>query len=329
MKAVRIEAIEKLSVAEVPQPVAAAGEYLVELRAAALNHRDVWIKQGKYAGLRFPCIPGSDGAGVVTVAGPGADPAMVGRHVMINPSLGWGPSEAAQGPEFSILGLPRDGTLSQMTTIAAGQVTAKPDHLSWEEAAALPLAGLTAYRALFSRARLGERDRVLISGIGGGVALFAMQFAVACGNEVWVTSSSDEKIARAVSMGARGGFRYDKPEWVEEARKLGGFDVIVDGAAGPGFGALLDAAAAGGRIANYGATRAAVPELAMRKIFWRQLSILGSTMGSPADWCAMVAFVSLHRIKPVVSDLFGLDQAPEAFALMERGGQFGKIVVRM
>ncbi len=330
MRAIRIEAVGKVAVAEIPDPVPAAAEALVEIRAAALNHRDLWIKLGQYAGLRYPCIPGSDGSGVVTSVGPGADTSWVGREVVINPSLDWGPSEAAQGPSFTILGLPRDGTLAGRVAVPIAQLAPKPAHLGWEEAAALPLAGLTGWRALVTRARLAPGERVLVTGIGGGVALFALQFAVASGNEVWVTSSSDDKIARAVGLGARGGFRYDSDGWVAKAAKVPGlFDVIVDSAGGPGFANLVAAAAPGGRIVFYGATRGNVPDVALAKIFWRQISLLGTTMGSPADWSAMSAFVGRHGLRPVVSEVVPLDRGAEAFDLMERGGQFGKIVIRM
>jgi zinc-binding alcohol dehydrogenase/oxidoreductase len=329
MHALQIEAIGKLGVTEVPDPVLQAGEALIELRAAALNHRDVWIKKGQYAGLKFPCIPGSDGAGIVAAVGPGGDGSWVGREVVINPGFNWGPSENAQAAVFSILGMPRDGTLAERIAVPADQLARKPAHLSWEEAAALPLSGLTAWRALMGRARLGKGERVLVTGIGGGGALFALQFAVASGNEVWVTSSSDEKIARAVKLGAKGGFRYDRDGWATQAAKAAGtFDVIIDSAGGPGFGDLIDAAAPGGRIAFFGATRGNVPELVLRKVFWKQLSILGSTMGSAADWNAMSAFVDRYALRPVVSEVFPFARAVEAFDLMERGGQFGKIVVR-
>lgn len=320
MRAVQLTAVHQLNVAEVPAPQPAAGDVVVSIRAAALNHRDVWIKSGQYAGLKWPCIPGSDGAGVI---------AGTGREVIINPSFGWGDDERAQAAAtFSILGLPRDGTLAEEIAVPASQLAPKPEHLTWEEAAALPLAGLTAYRALFSRARLQRGERVLVSGIGGGVALFALQFAVAAGAEVWVTSGSADKIARAVALGAKGGFDYRDPEWVAQAaRAPGAFDVVVESAGGEGFTRLIDATVSGGRIVFYGATRGDAP-LPVRKVFWRQISLLGTTMGSPGDWSAMLRFVAEHRIRPVVSDVFPLAQAAEAFARMERGEQFGKIVVR-
>ncbi len=330
MRAYQLTAVNQSRHSEVPDPTPEAGEVVVEVRAAALNHRDVWIKQGEYAGLKFPCIPGSDGAGVVTAVGAGVDRAWVGQDVIINPSLDWGVSEHAQGNKFSILGLPRAGTLAEKVAVPATQLAPKPAHLSWEEAAALPLAGLTAYRAVFSRAEVKPNERVLVTGIGGGVALFALQFAVAQRAAVWVTSSSDEKIARAAASGARGGFNYTKPEWAIEAAKAPWlFDVIIDSAGGEGFQQLVDLAAPGGRIVFFGATRGNAPGIALRKIFWRQISLLGTTMGSPADWTAMTQFVTQQELRPVVCDVFPFTHCDDAFALMQRGGQFGKIVIRI
>jgi NADPH:quinone reductase-like Zn-dependent oxidoreductase len=330
MRAVHIQATNQLAIVNVPAPAPAVGEALISLRAAALNHRDVWIKQGQYAGLKYPCIPGSDGAGVVAAVGAEVDPAWVGREVVINPAMNWGDNERAQGPGFSILGLPRDGTLAEQIAVPVEQVSAKPARLSWEESAALPLAGLTAWRALITRAELHAGERVLVSGIGGGVALFALQLAVAHGAEVWVTSSSAEKISRAVALGAKGGVNYTEPDWAPRLGKAAGaFDVVFDSAGGSGFESLVDLTAPGGRVVFFGATRGNPPVLPMRKIFWRQISLLGSTMGSPADWQAMLQYFEQHRLKPVVSDVIPFDRAGEAFDLMERSGQFGKIVVRV
>ncbi len=332
MQAAQLTALNQLNVTDVPAPVSAAGEVVVTLRAAALNHRDLWIKLGQYAGLKYPAQPGSDGAGVVTAVGAGVEATWLGCEVVINPSFDWGSSEYAQGAAFTILGLPRAGTLAQQIAVPVVQLAAKPAHLSWVEAAAMPLAGLTAYRALFARAQLRAGEKILITGIGGGVALFALQFAVAQGAEVWVTSSSAEKIKRAVALGARGGFDYTRDGWAAQVIEHvpgGAFDVIVDSAGGPGFEHLIDLAASGGRIVFFGATRGNPPVLPMRKLFWRNLSVLGTTMGSPTDWQAMLGFVARHRIAPVVSNVFPLEHVGEAFDLMERGGQFGKIVITL
>jgi len=329
MQAITFTAVASLHLGSVPNPQPARGEVRVSLRAAALNHRDLWILRGQYAGLKWPIIPGSDGAGVVTAVGEGVSEDWLGCEVIINPAFAWGENEAAQSAAFAILGLPSDGTLAEAVCVPAGQLSPRPLHLDWCEAAALPLAGLTAWRALVTRAQARAGERVLISGIGGGVALFALQFAVALGAEVWVSSSSPAKLTRAIELGARGGFLYTRNDWVSDAVEQtgGGFDVIIDSAGGAGFESLIDAAAPGGRIAFYGATRGNVPELALRKVFFRQLSLLGSTMGSPADWAAMLDFVNCHKIRPIISARYPLAQTAEALALMERGEQMGKITI--
>lgn len=329
MRAVLLVSPGRLEVADIPAPQAASGEVIVTLKAAALNHRDLWIKQGKYAGVNYPLTPGSDGAGIVTEVGRGVDSSWLGREVVINPSFEWGPSKAAQSDRFSILGSPRSGTLAEQVVVPVLQLAPKPAKLTFLESAALPLAGLTAWRAMFTRARLTAGERILITGIGGGVALYALSFAAAAGADPWVTSSSDSKIARATKLGASGGFNYTLAGWGENAAMAvpSRFDVIVDGAGGAGLLALLDLCAPGARIVNYGATRGNPPELPLRKLFWRQISLLGTTMGSPGEFEDMLRFVSEHRIKPVLSEEFPLEQIEKAFGLMERGDQYGKIVI--
>lgn len=328
MRAIQFPAVNEIELTEVASPAPAPGEVLIDIKAAALNHRDLWIKLGQYAGLKFPIIPGSDGAGLVAAIGEGVTGWAVGDGVIINASFDWGDSLSHQGDGFSILGLPRNGTLAEQIAVPAVQLAKKPDHMTWEEAAALPLAGLTAYRALFTRAGLRSGDRVLVSGVGGGVAQFALQFACAAGAEVWVSSGNQDKIDRAVSMGARGGFNYRDEDWGKSAKAIaGGFDVIVDSAGGPGFGALVDLANPGGRIVFFGATRGDPDALPMRKVFWKQLSLLGTTMGSPRDWSELLDFVKTHEIRPAVSETFALSDAAQAFDRMHDGEQFGKLVV--
>jgi len=330
MKIVVLKDVNQLAIEQRPEPAAGPGEAVVQLRTAALNHRDVWIKLGQYANVKFPITPGSDGAGTVTQIGAGVDKSWLGREVIINPAFDWGREERAQGKDFTILGLPKDGTLAEAIHVPVTQLAPKPAHLSWEEAAAMPLAGVTAYRAVFSRACLQPGEKILITGIGAGTALFAMQFAVATGAAAFVTSSSPEKLARAQQLGAKAGALYNRDGWAKElGAQHGPFDVIVDSAGGPGFGDLVDLCAPGGRIVFFGATRGNPPELPSRKIFWKQISIFGTTMGSPADFAAMVELVERKHIRPVISEIFPFDRAGEAFALMERGGQFGKIVIRI
>ncbi|MBL9219303.1 MAG: zinc-binding dehydrogenase [Opitutaceae bacterium] len=312
-----------------PDPVAAPGQAVVRLKAAALNHRDLWIQLGQYAGIKLPITLGSDGAGIVTAVGSPADQSWVGREVIINPALDWGSDVRAQGPQFRILGLPDSGTFAEQIAIPVANLAPKPAHLSWKQAAALPLAGLTAWRALFTRAQLKSGERVLVTGVGGGAALFALQFAVAAGAEVWVTSSSPEKISRARTLGARGGMNYRDADWPAALQKQAGglFDVIIDSAGGEGFGKLIELTRPGGRIAFFGATTGNPPSLDLRKSFFRQISLLGTTMGSPADFAGMTAFVAAHRIAPVVDRVFPLAATEDALRHMEASAQFGKIVL--
>ncbi len=302
---------------EVPAPQASGGEAVVKISAAALNHRDIWIVKGMYPGIRYPVILGSDGAGE-----------WEGREVVINPGMNWGDNPAVQGKEFSILGLPANGTLAECVAVPQTQIYDKPSHLSMEEAAALPLAGLTAYRVLFTRCRLQAGEKVLITGVGGGVALIACQMAIAAGAEVYVTSGSDEKIQKAVALGALGGANYRREDWPARLKdQAGSFDLIIDSAGGEGFPELLKLCRPAARIGIYGGTRGNIPRLSPQLIFWKQISILGSTMGSDEDFRQMLNFVSTHKLRPVVDRVFPLERGPEAFAYLEEGKQFGKVVL--
>jgi zinc-binding alcohol dehydrogenase/oxidoreductase len=311
---------QDLSYQEVAKPIAAQGETLVHLKAAALNHRDIWIMGDMYAGIKYPTILGSDGAGET------AD----GRKVLLNPSINWGENPHYQGKDYEILGLPRDGCFAEYTTVPTQNVVDMPEHLSFEQGAALPLAGLTAYRALFTRCQLSAGERVLISGIGGGVALFAMQFAIAAGAEVWVTSSSQEKIDKAVEMGAKGGLLYTQSGWAKEfSKSTGGVDIVIDSAAGDGFSDLIKTCKAGARVCFYGGTRGVINGLSPQIVFFKQISIFGSTMGSNKEFVEMVQFVNLHKIVPVVDAIFKLKDGNQACSKMSAGSQFGKIVLKI
>jgi zinc-binding alcohol dehydrogenase/oxidoreductase len=320
-----------LKIKTVELPGLKAGEAAVRLYAAALNHRDVWIQKGQYAGLRFPLVPGSDGAGVVEKVGPGVDAGWLGRKVVINPSLDWGPSVEAQGKEFRILGLPDSGTFAEWIKVPAANLAPMPAHLSFEEAAALPLAGLTAYRSLFTRGKVAAGEKLLVTGIGGGVALFLLRFGLAAGARVFVTSGSDDKLRRAADLGAEGGANYKDAAWAEalQAKAGGFFDCVIDSAGGPGFVKLCDLTRPGGRLVFFGATTGNPQELPLRKIFWRQLTLLGSTMGSPAEFADMAKYVEEKQIRPVIDGVYPFEQADEAMRRMDDGGQFGKLILKI
>uniref|UniRef100_UPI0025F01642 zinc-binding dehydrogenase n=1 Tax=Algoriphagus sp. TaxID=1872435 RepID=UPI0025F01642 len=274
-------------------------------------------------------ILGSDGAGVVEEVGDGVDLNWVGKDVIINPSINWGDDQKAQGNAFEILGMPRNGTLAEKVIVPADRLKFKPEHLSFEEAAALPLAGLTAYRALFYQGQLRPEDKVLITGFGGGVAQFAFQFAFNAGAEVYASSSKSEKLEKAIELGAKGVFNYTEENWTKIALdKSKGFDLVIDSAVGNTLNNLIDVVKPGGKIVFYGATRGNPSELTARKIFWNQLKIIGTTMGSDQDFEHMIQFVQEKKIRPVIDQVFTFDEAETAFDRMKEGKQLGKIVLK-
>lgn len=330
MKAIVLEAADKpLILKEVEKPVLQADEVLVKIKAAALNRRDYWITIGKYAGIKYPSILGSDGAGIVAEIGIGVDKTWLNKEVIINPCHNWGPHDEYQNRDFSILGLPEDGTFAEYVKVKAEYIYAKPGHLSWEQAAALPLAGMTTFRALFTKGKAKKGDKVLITGVGGGTGTFTLQWAVAAGCRAFVTSGYGDKIERARQMGAAAGVNYKAQDWAEQLKLMaGGFDVIIDSALGNGFDKLLDLANPGARIVFFGGTAGNIPPLNGRKIFWKQLQLLGTTMGSPDDFEAMVYFVNKHQVVPVIDEVFPLAQANKAVHKMEHSSQFGKIVLK-
>ncbi|MEN9415476.1 MAG: hypothetical protein RLZ62_1780 [Bacteroidota bacterium] len=309
---------EPLSFQSLADLKAEPGHVVVSLMASALNHRDLFIIRGLYAGIKLPVIPGSDGAGLLG-----------GRRVVIYPALEWGDSPDFQGKDFRVLGMPDNGTFAQYIAVPQSSVYDMPAHLTWEQAAALPLAGLTAWRTLFSRCKLQRGEKVLITGIGGGVALTALQLAVAAGATVYVTSGSNDKINKAVELGAAGGENYGEDGWDKRLKQnSGGFDVVIDSAGGNGFSLLPGMCNPGARIGFYGGTLGKVNGLSLQPVFWKQISLLGSTMGSQEEFGEMLRFVEAHRIVPVVDEVFRLEDGNEAMEKMRNGNQFGKLVLR-
>jgi NADPH:quinone reductase-like Zn-dependent oxidoreductase len=320
-----------LVIEETDKPKPVKDQVLIKLKYAALNHRDLWIIQ-EQASAPTPkgVILGSDGSGTIEFVGEDVDSFWIGSEVIINPSLEWGDNTIVNGNSFKILGFPDNGTFAQYMVISKKYVFEKPENLTLEESTAIPLSGLTAYRALFSKARLRAKEKVLITGIGGGAALMALQYAVAYQARVYVTSGSDEKIQKVVALGAARGFNYKDPEWADKAKKEAvGFDIIVDSAGGPDFQKLLDLAMPGGRIVNFGRTAGNIGEIVTRMLFSKQLSIFGTTMGTRDEFLSMIDFIESRNIKPVIDQTFSFEEYSNAFSKMENSNQFGKIVLKI
>ncbi len=320
MKALLFKApFQPVHVHQVEKPRPKEGEVFVKLAAASMNHRDNWMTKGLYPNLVPNVIPGSCGSGWVGE-----------REVILNPNVNWGDNPNYPNQKtYTILGMPVNGTFAEYIAVKEDRLADKPNHLTLEEAAALPLAGLTAYRALFTKARATKECKVLINGVGGGVALFAFQFALAIGAEVYVTSGSESKIEKAIEMGAKGGMSYKEEKWGKTFKKrFGGVDVVIDSAGGKGFDSLLKVCNPQARIAVYGGTLGK-SVMSPQILFFQELEIYGSTMGNDQEFRDMVAFVNKHKIKPVVDSIHQLSESETAYERMRQSKQFGKIVYRI
>jgi NADPH:quinone reductase-like Zn-dependent oxidoreductase len=321
---------EALLLEERPDPAPAAGQARVRLKAAGLNHRDVWQRKS-FPGPE-PMILGSDGAGIVEAVGAPADEAWVGREVMINPGLYWGEREEAHGPAFQILGNPTPGTYAEAVAVPVENLVPRPAHLDWVQAAALPLAGLTAWRALFTQGALRPGQTVLLPGIGSGVAGLALLFAKAAGARVLVTSSDDAKLAKAREQGADGAVNYGDAHWEDAVRDLAGpegIDLVLDHSGEKTLPADVRLVRAGGHVVFLGVTTGVELRLNIRDLFFHQVHLVGTYMGSPREFGAMARFVRHCRISAEVQHVFPLAQAAQAHELMESGRQYGKIVLTM
>jgi len=316
MKALYLEqadGVESVRVAEVATPMPKAGEVRIAVKAASLNHREMFIARGQYPGMTLPTTLGCDGAGIVDMVGEGVTAASVGDEVVLYPARNWGPNRHAPAADFGLLGMPFDGTVAEYVCVPVENLAPKPQGLSFEEAAAIPLTGLTAWRALMFKGQLKAGETVLISGVGGGVATFGLAFAVAKGANVYVTGESEDVLARAREMGAKGGLLYTDPEWRRQVGKLtGGIDVVLDGAPSPSFANYVRAINPGARIVIYGSTAGNEIKFNATDIFLKSASIVGSQVGDPQDFTEMLAFVGEHNIKPVIERVFPLAEAREA-----------------
>ena len=327
MKAIRIHedgGPEVLRYEDAPDPSPGPGEVLIRLRAASLNHLDLWVRQGRPS-VPKPRILGADGAGLIAALGPGVEELREGDAVVINPGI-------ERDSEIEIFGEHGDGTHAELVAVPATNVYPLPSGLTFEEAAAFPLVFETAYRMLVTKARLGEGEWVLLWGIGSGVASAGLQIAKAVGARTVVTSSSDAKLARARELGADAVVNHvtgDVAREIKEVTGGEGVDVVVEHVGEATWQRSLQAARRGGRIALCGATSGANPPAALHRIWWKQLTVYGSTMGTRADFEAAYKLVASGRAKPILDRVFPLAEARAAHERLEAGAQLGKIVLRI
>jgi NADPH:quinone reductase-like Zn-dependent oxidoreductase len=314
---------EVLVLEEAPDPVAGPGEVLVRLRASALNHLDIWIRKG-LPSVPKPRILGADGAGVVDAVGEGVDGFEPGERVVLNPGI------EAGGGRIHVIGEHGDGTNAELIAVPATNVHPIPDGLSFEEAAAFPLVFETAYRMLVTRAGLREGEWVLAWGIGGGVSTATLAIGKALGAKVIVTSSSEAKLEHARELGADATVNHttgDVKAAVQEATGGRGADVVVESVGEATWATSLQVAAPGGRITVCGATSGPNPPAALHRVWWKQLSILGSTMGTGEDFAGAYELVASGRARPVVDTVLPLEKIRAAHERLEAGEQLGKIVL--
>ena len=331
MRALRLESadgIAAVSLDEIPTPTPANGEARIALRAAALNHRELWIAQGQYPGMRLPATLGADGAGVVDAVGSGVALEWIGREVILYPGLGWGGDDRFPAGDFGLLGMPGPGTIADFICVSAAQLSPKPEHLDFEAAAAVPLGALTAWRGLVTKGRLQAGEKLLVTGVGGGVATWALKLGVALGAHVFVTSGSDETLAKAKALGATAGFNYRDEDWRKALTKAsGGIDLVLDGAPAASYGSYGRSLSMGARVVIYGSTSGMTFTVNAPELFLKNIQIMGTNVGNPGEFAAMMAFITERRIEPVIDRCFTIEEAKEALAYLENGHAFGKVVI--
>jgi len=327
---------EQLRIEEVPRPEPGPGEVLVEVRAAAMNHLDLWVRRGLPIEITMPHIGGSDVAGVIAEVGSGVTGVTVGERVVVNPSLWCGRCRwCIRGEEslcvhYRILGEHTNGGFAEFVAVPATNVYPLPESISFEAAAALPVSYQTAWRALITRAALRAGEDVLVLGASGGTAIATIQIAKLAGARVFAVTSGAESVARVRELGAD--LVYDRTE-VDFSREVyrdtgkQGVDVVVEGIGEATWTPSLRALAPNGRLVNYGATTGSKVVSDLRLIFWKQLQIIGTTMASRSEFEAMLRVALRGEIRPVIDVVLPLDQVREAHERLEAGDQFGKIVL--
>lgn len=329
MKALILNEDKSLIVTSTQKPTPGLGEVIVAIKASALNHRELWIQKGLYPGMTLPCILGADGAGVVTELGANVSPTWQDKEVIIYPAYDWGQNDIAPTKQFRVLGMPDPGTMAEYIKVPVSSIVVKPAYLSWAEAAAIPIAGLTAWRGLVRHGGIKAGSKVLITGIGGGVAQAGLQLAKAYDADVYVTSSSTEKIDQAISSGASGGVNYREEGWNLRLREFsGGIDIVLDSSPSPILDDYLKFMNYGGRIVYYGSTGAPKTTINISKFFLRHIQFIGTAMGSPREFEDLLQFMDKHQIRPTIHAEYTLDRAVEAMDMLRSGSQVGKIVIK-
>ncbi|AEG32895.1 NADPH:quinone reductase [Thermus thermophilus SG0.5JP17-16] len=330
---------EVLEVAELPVPEPGPKEVRVRLKAAALNHLDVWVRKGVASPkLPLPHVLGADGSGVVDAVGPGVEGFAPGDEVVINPGLSCGRCERCLAgednlcPRYQILGEHRHGTYAEYVVLPEANLAPKPKNLSFEEAAAIPLTFLTAWQMVVDKLQVRPGEEVLVMAAGSGVSVAAIQIAKLFGARVIATAGSEDKLRRAKALGADETVNYTHPDWPKEVRRLTGgkgADKVVDHTGALYFEGVIKATANGGRIAIAGASSGYEGTLPFAHVFYRQLSILGSTMASKSRLFPILHFVEEGKLKPVVGQVLPLEAAAEGHRLLEERRVFGKVVLQV
>lgn len=328
MKALVLDENKQLEIKEWEKPTARDSKVLVKIKASSINHRELWIQKGLYPGMTLPCILGADGSGVVVEIGDKVDPSWLEKEVIIYPAYGWGNKEESPTRNFRVLGMPDPGTMAEYILVPVSNLVPKPNYLSWAEAAAMPIAGLTAWRALTRHGKIKDGDKVLITGIGGGVAQAGLAIALAMGAQVYVSSSSQRKIDFAKSLGAEEGVNYREEDWNVKLKEISsGIDIVLDSSPSANLDDYFKFMNYGGRIVAYGSTGSPKTTISISKFFLRHIQFIGTAMGSPTEFSTLLDFMNKHKIKPIIDRTYNFDAALEAFDVLRKGDQIGKIVL--